>query len=342
LPDIPQRRGMSHKQKTEYRIILISPGIESPFYTEVLECLATHFGCVPDIDFHLTPLLPSKSFNSIELWGMLEKIKTKRIHADAVILIPDYPDQHFASIQDFMRVRNDIPFVLFDVLFDIARLGDLTADTTPLFVGGDDLQGGNVAANIALAHLVQHNVKSPLNVLVLTGADTAWENNRNLGFQQSLLKQYPDTQIIESPPLKYSRQAAYEFCIAKFDGYRLLSIPFDIIFACNDNMALGARSAWIQARRRGFHFQAHLGIIGYDGVTEMRWSLRDSDPILIGTVDVNISLQTSLVVEAIRSFYVADGSHSLINRSQRVNIQTLGDHKIQLVRPSALLAARNL
>ena len=184
-----------------WQIALISPGIESPgFHAEVLEYLVLNFGRVPDMDFQLIPLLPKRSLDPLELWGQLDKVRNHQTYADAVILIPDDPDQRFASIQQFMTVRKDIPLVLFDVLFDISRLRKLDPRTLPVSIGGDETEGGAIAANIALDHLAHWNLSYPPHCLILTGADTMWENGRTRGFKETFKSRYPGPASLNRSP----------------------------------------------------------------------------------------------------------------------------------------------
>lgn len=339
---VPRRSPVAAKTRP-WQIALISPGIESPgFHAEVLEYLVLNFGRIPDMDFQLIPFLPKKPFDTLELWGMLDKIKNRQAHADAVILIPDYPDQRFASIQQFMRVRSDTPLILFDVLFDISRVRKLDPQILPVSIGGDETEGGAIAANIALNHLAEWKLNYPPNCLILAGADTMWESGRTRGFKETFKSRHPDVCFTESKPLQYSRLATFEYCMDKFEELKSKDVPFDVIFACNDTMAFGVRSAMIQGERRGFTFKPHLRIVGYDGAKEMKWFLRDSDPYFLGTVDVNINFQTSLCVEAVKSALIRDAhSSTMTENDKRANIKYLANGKVRLVRPSALVPSRN-
>ena len=79
------------------------------------------------------------------------------------------------------------------------------------------------------------------------------------------------------------------------------SIEISGIFACNDDMAIGARSAVIALKLEGYKFVNGMAIVGYDGVKEAVEYITANDEYLVGTVDVQISEQAKSVISIIQS-----------------------------------------
>ena len=58
-----------------------------------------------------------------------------------------------------------------------------------------------------------------------------------------------------------------------------------IIFAANDTMALGARSALVRASHYRPSLRGQCLVCGYDAIEEMKCHIEDSDPFAWGTID---------------------------------------------------------
>ena len=218
-----------------------------------------------------------------------------RIHADGLLLLADDPDRQREKILWLWNDRG-MPMVLFDV--DMHR-GAAGLDFPP-FVGGNEELGGHLAAQMLACHLKDAGVEQPV-VLVLKGASTAWESLRSQSFSSELRNALPNSVIIESEDLQYDRLRARDASLRCFSTMRRDgTVDVDAIFACNDDMALGARSGIIRAWRGGASFRDHLRIVGYDGVKEMRDYIDNHDRWILGTVDVKLEEQIGLALEMLQ------------------------------------------
>jgi len=285
---VPSRH---HTERSIREIAFISPVVEGkPFYSEVLERVVLGAARIRHPHYKVIPFLPTKSFDSLELWSLLQQAGA---HVDGVVFIPDDPDTHREDILHFVE-RWKVPLVLFDVNLSQRREDDLL----PPFVGGDEEGGGRLAAQLLAQHLCSMGVHAP-EVLILKATSVDWENRRALSFQEELLKLLPMTKTITIEGLKYERARAKERCLNLFYNNSSAQTPIDAIFACDDEMALGARGAILHAQRLGKKFQSHLKIIGYDGIREMKDYIDNRDPFILATVDVQIEKQVTSCLQVL-------------------------------------------
>ncbi len=272
-------------------IIFISPAMESkPFYADVLERLIIGAGKIRTSTYVTIPKLPSRSFDSVELWSIFDQIAKGHVNADGVIIIPVDPDHHHHQLLDFYS-KGRTPIVLFDV--DMKR-SDLKDTRLPPFVGGDERKGGRLAAQLFIDYFEEQQVKKP-SMLILKGSSTTWESNRCESFREELRMHFPEVKINETEDLHYDRQKAREAALKAFRrAGGKGNVALDGVFACNDDMALGVRSAIIHAGREGLKFRDHMKIVGYDGVKEMRDYIDNHDRWILGTIDVRLEEQMNL------------------------------------------------
>lgn len=289
-------------------IAFISSAVEGkPFYSEVLERVVLGAARIRYPQYRVVPLLPTKSFDSLELWSLLQHAGET---ADGVIFIPDDPDTHHNDIVHF-TAKNRKPLVLFDV--NLSRKAGDGLSALPPFVGGDEIQGGRLAAQLLIGHLAAAHVSRP-NILLLKATSVDWENKRASAFEETLRSRLPGARFRNLEGLQYERQQAREQCLRVFClGERVCGI--DAIFACNDDMALGARGAIIQAKRLGVNFPEHITVIGYDGIREMKDYIDNHDPYILGTVDVRIEQQVTTCLQVLQRLFEG--------RSEILGTQTL-------------------
>lgn len=141
-----------------------------------------------------------------------------------------------------------------DLPVPIVFLSMHPSDNLPV-VSVDNRAGGRMATDHLLAQGYRH-------IGLITGPLDWWEaQERKLGWEEALRDAGQDVgehQVYEGDWTASSGQR----------GFCLLSdqIPdMDAVFACNDQMALGALQA---SRRRGLRVPVDLGIVGFDDIPE--------------------------------------------------------------------------
>lgn len=294
-----------------HSVVFISPAREpKPFYAKVLEGMINKPMKRRSGSYMTLPRLPSSDFDSNELWNIFGSLRKEGAKVDGVVLIPDDPDTNQEKILAFHN-ETRIPLVLFDVDLDRTRIPAGTS--VPPFVGGNELAGGHAAGQMLAEHLVNARVEKP-RILILKGTSTFWELRRIEGFKKGFETISPSVSYHETTNLYYDRFRAWEasrsvFCPLAEQG----TVPIDGVFACNDDMAIGTRSAILWSRREGLVFPSHMKIVGYDGIEEMKAFLDAGDTYLLGTVNVRVEEQVSACLEVLE-YMLAKGTTRAENR----------------------------
>jgi ABC-type sugar transport system substrate-binding protein len=243
-------------------------------------------------DYLILPSMPTESFEAVSIWSLFANLEDRQLDIEGIIFIPDDPDHHFDEIVGFHEERGDVPLVLVDVYFDLDRCDERTRARLPSFVGGDEIAGGRMAAEIAIDAVGSPPPSTPV-VLVVNGGVAPWEQRRANAFREQVSSAWPGTQFIETPTFNYSRSAAFAHSASTLrsmaDATR--QIALDVVFACNDDMAIGVRTAINLLTREGYTFRKAPQIVGYDGIPEIREYIDADDPYIAGTVDVRVEAQ---------------------------------------------------
>ncbi len=262
------------------------------FYATMLVGLAQNASRALGQNYIIVPSMPAESFETLSIWALFASLEDRQLDIDGIIFIPDQPDHHFEELVGFHEERGDVPLVLVDVYFDLDHCDERTRARLPSFVGGDELTGGRLAAEITIESIEATAGDEP-TVLVVNGGIAPWEQQRAKAFRDSLRARWPGVRFIEMPPINYLRSVAYETTLQLVrklaDANREISL--DAIFACNDDMAIGARGAISRLLREGYTFRHRPQITGYDGIPEIREYIEEGDPYIAGTVDVRIEEQ---------------------------------------------------
>jgi ABC-type sugar transport system substrate-binding protein len=311
---------MRYKHNAKHIAFLTPSSGDQPFYTAMLYGLIRNANLLGQ-NYVIIPAMPPLNFETASIWGLFSGLEDRQVDIDGIVFIPDQPDKHFDELVGFYEQRGEIPLVLVDVYFDLSSCDDRTKRRLPSFVGGDEMVGGRTAADIVVRAVGGLRPEFP-TVLVINGADTPWERQRTKFFKERLLEQWRGVRFLDTPHINYSRHDAFEttlrFLREAASPQKTLSVS--AIFACNDDMAIGARGAISRLVREGYTFDQKPQIVGYDGIKEIREYLNDQDDYIAGTVDVRIEEQAKAAILLM---------HKLIRAGQRHS-------EIQLIAPVAV------
>ena len=268
-----------------------------PFYTSMLTGMVQSASLALSQDYLIVPWMPTESFQAVSIWSLFAALEDRQVDIEGIIFIPDNPDRHFDEIVGFHEERGDVPLVLVDVYFDLNKWDERTRRRLPSFVGGDELAGGRMAAELVLAAVGSPRPASPV-VLVVNGGIAGWEQQRADACRKQIREQWPETQFVETPPFNYSRSAAAGYCVELFKSMAdaHLAIELHAVFACNDDMAIGVRSAIAHLIREGYCFPTAPQIVGYDGIPEICEYIHGGDRYIAGTVDVRVEEQARTAI----------------------------------------------
>jgi ABC-type sugar transport system substrate-binding protein len=281
----------TRKTNVRYIAFLTPSSGDQPFYASMLSGLVRSAALALGQNYVVIPSMPTESFETVSIWSLFASLEDRQLDIDGIIFIPDHPDEHFDELVRFHEDRGDIPLVLVDVYFDLPSCDERTRKRLPSFVGGDENAGGALAADI-IAEAVGPVPDGPV-ALIVNGASAPWEQQRAKAFRSCLAAKWPGCAFIETRSIDYSRSDAFAAVLAALGRHAAAdrTIAVHAIFACNDDMAIGARGAISRLVRERYIFTVPPQIVGYDGITEIREYLSADDPYIAGTVDVRIDEQ---------------------------------------------------
>jgi ABC-type sugar transport system substrate-binding protein len=308
-----------NRRKGPKQIAFLTPSSGGqPFYATMLSELVRSAALALGQNYIVIPSVPAESFETVSIWSLFSSLEDRQLDIDGIIFIPDQPDHHFEELVGFHEKRGDIPLVLVDVYFDLNTCDDRTRLRLPSFVGGDEEAGGRLAAELILEAVGMPD-PGPAVVLIVNGGAAPWEQQRAKACREQIAKAWPKVKFIETLPINYSRSTAFELTlqIVRQQADSKNQISLHAIFACNDDMAIGARAAIDRLAREGYTFQSTPQIVGYDGISEIREYINGRDAYIAGTVDVRIEEQAKAAMLLM---------HKLLRSGQRRS-------EIQLVTP---------
>jgi ribose transport system substrate-binding protein len=153
-----------------------------------------------------------------------------------------------------------IPVLILDSRIDSASAAERGVEIVT-FVGSDNYQGGVVAGEFIL-----ERSSGKTNVVILEGIlghETA--DSRRKGFLAAI-KGRDGVQILASQPANWERAQGFSVTQELLNAHPDLNV----VFACNDMMALGAVEAIEAAGKSG-----QIMVVGFDAVEEARLAISD-------------------------------------------------------------------
>lgn len=221
-------------------------------------------------------------YNSKEKYSLLivSAINEKEIHLAL--------KKHIKSIDDY----TSLPVFTIDKV-----LSELVNEIRIPYVTSNWEQGGEFIAKCVAKYINEKlDSKEFIEIAILEGLEGS--ALRIKGFKNEIEKDQTLMNRIRYTPLKhdklnFTREGAYDFLKAYFNNHK--TTVFDIIFACNDEMALGARDAILENNKH-----KDTRITGFDGTKEFTSLISDSkDNNLLATIDVKIENQIDALIELI-------------------------------------------
>ncbi len=290
-----------HNEALNKIVLFLSPSQEGGFYLQHFSHLVRSAAEVADAgqQIHITLFCPSRAFQGRAPETLLDSASAYPAKVAGVFMIPADPDKK-ENQDGIMKFKEKYPAtVLLDVYPETA--GTKVNQGFPDFVGGDEVLGGELAAILAKRYLDEIAGKKCFRVLILIGRTTEWEMQRVNAFRESFKLGAWDIQentFTVTNDLHYQKRKAREEIEARIANNDLSQ--FDLIYACNDEMAIGAlealEAAEVSSRGRKVPPKKTPKLIGYDGTPEMRRLIAAGNPYILGTVDVNIEEQASSAI----------------------------------------------
>lgn len=298
-----KQRSIDHSDQVNKIVLFLSPssGGGGNFYQEHFSHLVKSAAraASPRLNIHITLVCPPKDFANESPECLLNITNNYPASLAGIFMIPAYPDKE-ENRNGIIKFKEKFPAM---VLLDVYPV--VAPDQLPKrinFIGGNENEGGALAASLAKRWLAKCNKNGTCRILILKGRSTLWEMQRVNSFKDSLKAEFNNQQspsnvyFEESEDLHYELKRASKEIEARMNRGQNLA-NFDLIFACNDEMAIGALEVLQNlVSRKRVGPKSLPKIIGYDGTPEMKRLIKANNPLLLGTVDVDIEEQAERAI----------------------------------------------
>ncbi|UCF63336.1 MAG: sugar ABC transporter substrate-binding protein [bacterium] len=242
------REEKSSEQSDQVKIALVLKTLNSPFFIDLKkgaeEAAKLH-------DVQLVVQAPEREIDVEKQMQIIENLIQTRV--DAICVTPSGSRELLPAISKANQAN--IPVLVIDTRIDENAAKEQGIKTVT-FIGSDNYQGGKLAGEYAggLSDL-------DLKVVILEGIpghETG--DNRLRGFTEAV-ESYSNIRIIASQPANWERDQGYNVMQNLVQAHP----DIDLVFACNDLMALGAMEAIMAAGKLD-----KIKIIGFDAIEEAR------------------------------------------------------------------------
>lgn len=245
---------------------------------------------------------------------ILEYVFKNKDLYNAVVIAPTSSSEIIATLKELFIGLDKAELKKCPIITIDKKLGEKIMEFSIPYFTSNWEKGGELAAEILTDHF---NSLSKCLFLILVGSEGSEPRIR--GFKNKIkqintlygqkqcvndallcsneCKEDCKFKLIDSEELDFSREGAKDYVLKHFHSkYKNI----DGIFSCNDEMALGAREAFIKLNEIGK--MKDIKIVGFDGINEVKNYLLDSsERYLIGTIDVRIYEQVQRVIDYLSS-----------------------------------------
>jgi ABC-type sugar transport system substrate-binding protein len=293
---IPRTR----KRLTRRRLCLVTPTKPSrDFFTKVVDEFAAQ---AEEVQYDFILKVPRGDYDTGHSVAIVTYLCDELDKRDILVLIPAREHAHYPPLGDLLRRQAHCTVMTFDLPLRV------NTETLPCAKGADEI-GGETAAKAALWYLSSLKLKRKARIIMLRGL---WGHSRAAAFSQALAS--AAAPIIDTLDCDWDMEAAYRGLM-----HHLTLSPseeVDLVFCCNDEMALGARLAILEARRQIMTPARFTKVIGFDGTDLVRYLLRSGEDIIINSVDVNIRGQ---VLTAMNVLARLEAGRSALQENDRIS-----------------------
>lgn len=232
---------------TKRRIGFVVTTLSNPYFVDMVEAAKLEAAKYPDIE--LLVQAPDQATDNERQVQIIENMITQRVSAICVVPADS------KSIVTVIKKANDagIPVLVLDNKVDDATAKSAGITTTS-FIGSNNFLGGQLAGKF-----VAEQLKGSGKVAILEGvAGVEAGIQRKEGFLDAL-KAFPNIKVVASQTANWKRDEGLNVTQA------ILTAQPDVnaIFACNDEMALGAVRGIENAKSKQKPF-----VVGFDAIKD--------------------------------------------------------------------------
>jgi ribose transport system substrate-binding protein len=236
--------------------------LSNPFFIDMIEAAKEEAKKHPGIEIIIQA--PERGATDVERQiQIVENLITQRV--DALCVVPADSRSIISAI--IKANQAGIPFLNIDNKVDL-ELAEQRNAKIATFIGSDNYLGGKLAAE----HIVNKlNGKGKVAILEgVSGVEAAID--RKGGFMD-FIKKYPNIQVVASQPADWEREKGLNI----FQNILQANPNVQALFACNDEMALGAIQAIKTASKEG-----KIIVVGFDATKDGLYAVKNGD--MEGTV----------------------------------------------------------
>jgi ribose transport system substrate-binding protein len=222
--------------------------LNSPFFIDLKEGALQ---AAEQLKIELIVQAPEREIDVEKQMQIIENLIQSQVNA--ICMFPSGSKELIPAIAKANQAG--IPVLIVDTRIDEETARNESVKTVT-FIGSDNYQGGKIAGEY-----VAGLSNSPIKVVILEGiAGHETGNNRLRDFKAGIEK-YSHVKVMASQPANWERDQGYNVMQNLLQAHPAI----DVVFACNDLMALGAMEAIAAAGRA-----KNIKIIGFDAVEEAR------------------------------------------------------------------------
>lgn len=241
------------------RIGYVVTTLSNPFFVEMANGAREAIRELPDAE--VVVQAPEQAADNERQIQIVENLIVQRV--DAICVVPADSKSIAVAVAKANNAR--IPVINVDNRMDASSLTANNA-TVAGFVGSDNASGGKVAGEYVIEKL-----KGKGKVAILEGVSGVEAGaQRKAGFMEAL-KSAPGIHVVASQPADWSREKGLNV----FQGIYQAHPDLAALFACNDEMALGAIRALPQPRK--------VVVVGFDATKDA------IEAIQLGQMDATVA-----------------------------------------------------
>ena len=253
------------------RIAFVVPVLDNPFFVDMTNAATAKARQLQNVEVIVKASTSVQ--DAIGQNQIVDDLITQKV--DAICLVPTSSESIIPAIQKANSAS--IPVINIDNKVDAQKAAAAGAIVST-YIGSDNFEGGKLAGQFVVEKL---GGKGRVAILEgVSGNDAAIK--RKAGFLEAL-KGNPGIEVVASQVANWNREQAFNI----FQNILKAHPDLNAVFACNDEMVLGASSALEQSKIP----KSKIVIVGFDAIKEA------VDAVNAGRIDATIAQQPALMGE---------------------------------------------
>jgi ribose transport system substrate-binding protein len=259
----------SENKKT--RIAFVVPVLDNPFFVDMTNAATAKAKQMQNVEVIVKASTSVQ--DAIGQNQIVDDLITQKV--DAICLVPTSSESIIPAIQKANSAG--IPVINIDNKIDAEKAAAAGA-VVSTYIGSDNFEGGKLAGQYMVERL---GGKGKVAILEgVSGNDAAIK--RKAGFLDAL-KGSPGIEVVASQVANWNREQAFNI----FQNILKANPDLNGVFACNDEMVLGASAALEQSKIS----KSKIVVVGFDAIKEA------VDAVNAGKIDATVAQQPVVMGE---------------------------------------------